>query len=213
MSVGLEPLPEEEGWSSFNGQRFNNMTKTETATTITSSSWSLKLEDSDCRSSDSGFVEGSNLNLTMEAEVIAANTASAKYTSFTDKNSTNTSTKKSGTIPTTTKMIKQVTKPLFGLVKHHVSCRFQISDLADGNNSEIAEELEVDPFSSLPPTMSSLMVPSAFTSFGAFDHQPSSMPNSPFHGSLTRKHRLSKMSSLNRESSQRSVSSAASFIC
>ena len=135
------------------------------------------------------------------------------YTSFTDKNSTNTSTKKSGTIPTTTKMIKQVTKPLFGLVKHHVSCRFQISDLADGNNSEIAEELEVDPFSSLPPTMSSLMVPSAFTSFGAsFDHQPSSMPNSPFHGSLTRKHRLSKMSSLNRESSQRSVSSAASFI-
>ena len=135
------------------------------------------------------------------------------YTSFTDKNSTNTSTKKSGTIPTTTtKMIKQVTKPLFGLVKHHVSCRFQISDLPDGNNSEIAEELEVDPFSSLPPTMSSLMVPSAFTSFGAFDHQPSSMPNSPFHGSLTRKHRLSKMSSLNRESSQRSVSSA-SFIC
>ena len=135
------------------------------------------------------------------------------YTSFTDKNSPNTSTKKSGTIPTT-KMIKQVTKPLFGLVKHHVSCRFQISDLADGNNSEIAEELEVDPFSSLPPTMSSLMVPSAFTSFGAssFDHQPSSMPNSPFHGSLTRKHRLSKMSSLNRESSQRSVSSAASFI-
>ena len=134
------------------------------------------------------------------------------YTSFTDKNSTNTSTKKSGTIPTTTtKMIKQVTKPLFGLVKHHVSGRFQISDLADGNNSEIAEELEVDPFSSLPPTMSSLMVPSAFTSFGAssFDHQPSSMPNSPFHGSLTRKHRLSKMSSLNRESSQRSVSSVS----
>ena len=134
------------------------------------------------------------------------------YTSFTDKNSTNTSTKKSGTIPTTTtKMIKQVTKPLFGLVKHHVSCRFQISDVA----AEIAvEEVEVDPFSSLPPTMSSLMVPSAFTSFGAssFDHQPSSMPNSPFHGSLTRKHRLSKMSSLNRESSQRSVSSA-SFIC
>ena len=80
MSVGLEPLPEEEGWSSFNGQRFNNMTTTETATTTTSSSssWSLKLEDSDCRSSDSGFVEGSNLNLTMEAEVIAANTASAK---------------------------------------------------------------------------------------------------------------------------------------
>ena len=79
MSVGLEPLPEEEGWSSFNGQRFNNMTTTETATTTSSSSsWSLKLEDSDCRSSDSGFVEGSNLNLTMEAEVIAANTASAK---------------------------------------------------------------------------------------------------------------------------------------
>ena len=130
------------------------------------------------------------------------------YTSFTDKNSTNTSTKKSGTIPTT-KMIKQVAKPLFGLVKHHVSCRFQISDLADGNNSEIAEELEVDPFSSLPPTMSSLMVPSAFTSL-AFDHQPSSMPNSPFHagGMNTRKHRLSRMSSLNRESSQRSVSSA-----
>ena len=76
------------------------------------------------------------------------------------------------------------------------------------------EDIQVDPFSSLPPTMSSLMVPSAFTSFGAssFDHQPSSMPNSPFHGSLTRKHRLSKMSSLNRESSQRSVSSA-SFIC
>ena len=77
MSVGLEPLPEEEGWSSFNGQRFNNMTTTETATTTSSSSWSLKLEDSDYRSSDSGFVEGSNLNLTMEAEVIAANTASA----------------------------------------------------------------------------------------------------------------------------------------
>ena len=106
-------------------------------------------------------------------------------------------------------MIKQVTKPLFGLVKHHVSCRFQISDVA----AEIAvEEVEVDPFSSLPPTMSSLMVPSAFTSL-AFDHQPSSMPNSPFHGSVggvnTRKHRLSRMSSLNRESSQRSVSSAA----
>ena len=102
-------------------------------------------------------------------------------------------------------MIKQV-KPLFGLVKHHVSCRFQISDVA----AEIAvEEVEVDPFSSLPPTMSSLMVPSAFTSL-AFDHQPSSMPNSPFHagGMNTRKHRLSRMSSLNRESSQRSISSA-----
>ena len=93
MSVGLEPLPEEEGcaaatgtkvcarsannnhYAAFNGQRFNNMT-TETTTT----SWSLKLEESDyCRSSDSGFVEGcSNLNCqTMEAEVIAAKAASS----------------------------------------------------------------------------------------------------------------------------------------
>ena len=102
MSVGLEPLPEEEGcgaagtkvcarsannhhYAAFNGQRFNNMT-TETTTT----SWSLKLEESDyCRSSDSGFVEGcSNLNLTMEAEVIAAKAASsAQWAKTKRKNS------------------------------------------------------------------------------------------------------------------------------
>ena len=64
-------------------------------------------------------------------------------------------------------------------------------------------DFEVDPFSSLPPTMSSFIVPSAFTSL-AFDHQPTSMPSSPYNGA---KQRLPKMGSLNRQTSQRPVSS------
>ena len=64
------------------------------------------------------------------------------------------------------------------------------------------EDIQVDPFSSLPPTMSSFIVPSAFTSL-AFDHQPSSMPSSPaFHGV---KQRPPMMGSLNREASQRQL--------
>ena len=62
------------------------------------------------------------------------------------------------------------------------------------------EDIQVDPFSSLPPTMSSFIVPSAFTSL-AFDHQPSSMPSSPAFQGV--KQRPPKMGSLNREASQR----------
>ena len=78
------------------------------------------------------------------------------------------------------------------------SWRFQVKI-----NEEPEEELQVDPFSSLPPTMSSLIVANTFTSL-AFDHQPSSMPSSPFHN----KQRPPRMGSLNRSSSRRLVSSA-----
>ena len=64
------------------------------------------------------------------------------------------------------------------------------------------EDIQVDPFSSLPPTMSSFIVPSAFTSL-AFDHQPSSMPSSPAFQGV--KQRPPKMGSLNREASQRQL--------
>ena len=91
LSVGLEPLPEEEGAAAFKGRvkgRVPNMTD------ITEV---LKV-DEECKSSDSGFIEG---QFNMEDQK-AATGLSVKEPSEA--------------------IIKQC-RPLFGLVKHHVSSR------------------------------------------------------------------------------------------
>lgn len=66
-------------------------------------------------------------------------------------------------------------RPLFGLVKHHVCSRFTMKVKEEG----LKEEVNIDPFSSLPPTMTG-------SSLGlqTFDHEPASMPSSPFLSTL-----------------------------
>lgn len=189
LSVGLEPLPEEE--TALKGHHKAIVDKT--AVNV--------IEDSERLSLDSGFVEiyerccagrpgmdgEDDENANKAANIIkTVNTRSWSRSSTPRTTSTSSAeetltSRSTPSRPLAKNEIIKNCRPLFGLVKHHVCSRFQMLAEEEVANSHHPDDgPEVDPFSSLPPTMNSLCIPSpAFTSL-AFDTQPTSMPCSPF---------------------------------
>lgn len=183
-SVRLEPLLEE-----VRSLAFTNMTSSELK--ASKSAVFLTVVDEECHSSDSGFIEAAmdddhshGLGQGQQSNGKAAKIIQSPKSPQVAKTAFNK------VLPHNINIVKHC-RPLFGLVKHHVPARFQIK--AKENKDQFLEELEsIEPFSSLPPTMTSLCL--ATTPISG-DSEPCSMPSSPFllkgHGGMKSKRSLS----------------------